>query len=84
MKWGGSLSNEQRAARGKPNLPFLAHMLDELDMGGRLGATVYRRVFECGNTGRASVYPQHLCPDPELGPRKLLTHVKYRIRARAA
>ena len=70
MKWGGSLSNEQRAARGKPNLPFLAHMLDELDMGGRLGATVYRRVFECGNTGRARCVSSTSLPGSGIGSPK--------------
>ena len=62
MKWGGSLSNEQKAARGKPNLPFLAHMLDELDMGGGWAQQFTAGFSNAGILAELGVYPQHLCP----------------------
>ena len=44
-EWGKSLSDEQKAAQGKINLPLLANMLNELGMGGQVWPYSLPRVF---------------------------------------
>ena len=69
--------------QGKINLPLLAHMLDELGMGGQKWIKQFTEGFPViGDISEPGVYPEQQCDDPGLKPHQLLTNAKYRIKAR--
>ena len=82
-KWKKSLTNEQKTVQGKINLPLLAHMLNELGMGGQVWVRQFTEGFPViGEISEPGVYPEQQCADPELKPHQLLTNAKYRLKAR--
>ena len=69
MKWRGSVWNEQRTAQGELDLPLLAYTLEVMEMGGQERVTQFTVGFPItGEVAEPGVYPEHPCPDPELGP----------------
>ena len=79
-EWEKSLPDEQKAAQGKIKLPLLAHMLNELGMGGQKWVKQFTEGFPVmGELSEPGVYPEQQCDGPELKPHQLLTNAKYRI-----